>query len=812
MYWRMLKKDLKDKPGLNVVTFIFMIAAVSFTVIGITLLYSLILGSEKTYERCNSSDVIALMDKDLSNEEGHINDVCNRILEYTIVDDVEHQDVVTIAYRCIEVVGKNPDSKSHYSHTAVLDDMSHHYDRPINMNNGFFEVEDGCIAVSQTYANQLGIVVGDKLRITTQMGNVYEFKVSTIYKNPLANVLVVFYLSDNDKELIYSESPYKTDMFTASVVTIEGNYVDALLASVTPMLLEYKDYNVVGNATRILNYTNDGLFALIVAISMIVVAVAIMAVAMITIDFSLKSSIKRDEKEIGMMKAIGVWSFSYKTLFIVKYIAFAIVGGAIGIPFGFVMCKVLFDKFVMHEVFPDIGTLLAIGIFAGTLTVLLIVLFSFFALRRMNKISVIDAIHGENRGERFTSIPGLFLNNKKHISVPFFLALSDILRGFKRYALLIFAYVLGLSVVLFIVRLENSLMTTSYAETYFQHGREDFTIEFDDTYYQMLYRSAGSYSGVISMVNKNLQDNGIPATIYTYYESTAELSYGDFKSVCELRCMDRPSSEIRFIDGGNAPKLRNEIAIGYYFAELNGLKIGDTINIEYDKLGEDMVSFEKATESFIITAFVDRYGSQTPVIIMGDDFEGTTVQDENLFSSILDVPSYQYDEYIAKMQALYPEGEIEFVKKDEVMEHYLTGYQRMFNLIVLVVSSVAAIVLMLLTSLYENIFIDEETADIALLKSMGFNRTVIRAWHFWRLLLLSLFSLGLTYVFMATAGNYFIGLLFSSVMRCKTFSFTVLPIPNFVILPLCIITLLVAVILLITRLADKIEIWKVRNE
>ena len=65
---------------------------------------------------------------------------------------------------------------------------------------------------------------------------------------------------------------------------------------------------------------------------------------------------------------------------------------------------------------------------------------------------------------------------------------------------------------------------------------------------------------------------------------------------------------------------------------------------------------------------------------------------------------------------------------------------------------------------------------------------------------------------MATGGNYLIGRLFSNVMRCKEFTFTVLPLPNFVVLPLCIIVLLVVVILLITRLADKIEIWKVRNE
>ena len=54
MYWRMLKRDIKDKPALNIVTFIFMVAAVSFTVIGVMLLYSLIGGAQKTYEKCNS--------------------------------------------------------------------------------------------------------------------------------------------------------------------------------------------------------------------------------------------------------------------------------------------------------------------------------------------------------------------------------------------------------------------------------------------------------------------------------------------------------------------------------------------------------------------------------------------------------------------------------------------------------------------------------------------------------------------------------------------------------------------------------------
>ena len=121
-------------------------------------------------------------------------------------------------------------------------------------------------------------------------------------------------------------------------------------------------------------------------------------------------------------------------------------------------------------------------------------------------------------------------------------------------------------------------------------------------------------------------------------------------------------------------------------------------------------------------------------------------------------------------------------------------------------------VLILLTSLYENIFIDEETSDIALLKSMGFGRGVIRAWHFFRLMLLSLFSLLLTYVFMATAGNFLIGNLFKSIMKSGDFTLKVLPLSNFVIVPVCILAGLALVTYLMTRITNKIQIWKVRNE
>ncbi len=810
MYFRMLKRDLKDKPGLNIVAFIFMIAAVMFMVIGSTLLYALLGGEKKTYEKCHTSDGYFTVNADMSDRQGLVDRFMDDLDEMPIVTGKEHIEKVFVPFSNIEVVGYEG-GKVHYSSGVYVTDMPDKYDIPIDFDNKYFEVPNGCVAVSQTFSNRLGVEAGDKLRLTTQFGNTYEYVVSEVYKNPATAYADQFYLSDRDKELFYNECPQKIEVFVSEVDIEDGDYINTLRDYYTDQILKYKDYGAGGNASKVLFLTNDGLFAIIVSTCMLVVAVAVMAMTMITIDFSLKSAIKREEREIGMMKAIGVWSLSYKTLFIVKYLVFAIIGGLIGLPAGFVASKLLFNKFVMHIMYPDVSMMIIIGAVASITTVALIILFSFFALRRMSKISVIDAIHGENRGERFAAVPGLFLNSKKHISVPLFMALSDILRGFKRYILLILAFVLGITIVLFVVRLNDTIMTTQYAQNYFQQGDLDFVLTIEDSYYDKLISGTGSFEGVMDLINKNFEDNDIPAKVVVRNGSPAIFQYDGGEVAGMLQWQDAPSSEMIYLEG-NPPKLKNEVATGYYFANERNIKIGDTIKVTYDKYADDHTTFNKVSEEFIVTAFVDQYGKQNPTLFMGDEFEGSRVTETDYFSCSIDAPKSEHEKIIQKMQDLYPNEEIKILRNSEIMPYYLTGYQEMFRLIISIVSVICVLMLSLLTALYENIFIDEETADIALLKSMGFGRGTIRAWHFLRLLILSIFSLILTYIFLATGGNYLIGLLFKSIMRSKEFHFTILPFNNFIVIPLCIVTGLAIVIYLMTRMTNKIQIWKVRNE
>ena len=70
MYWRMLKKDLKDKIGLNIILCIFMIISATLVVMSSGFIYTLVAGVNATYEKCNTSDVFFTVSKSISDEEG----------------------------------------------------------------------------------------------------------------------------------------------------------------------------------------------------------------------------------------------------------------------------------------------------------------------------------------------------------------------------------------------------------------------------------------------------------------------------------------------------------------------------------------------------------------------------------------------------------------------------------------------------------------------------------------------------------------------------------------------------------------------
>lgn len=813
MYLNIFKRDLKDQKGLNAVLFVFMIAAAVAMVTGITLIYSLFAGQDRTYEMCNNTDFVGVMPQDMSDKEGFRQEFIDQYMSYDCATEVYLREVVSLNDTCIQVFDENGERVDAPFRHYVVTAMPSEFNIPYTLKGERFEVPNGCVAISQNTSTRMSLNVGDKMALVTQMGNAYEFTVCEVYRNPATGAEDFLILSDRDTETFYAECPMKYDLVEGNADPGDGDYVNVLSQMGNDLYRIYHEKGLDLNGGKVALITNEGLLSIVISVAISVVAFFIMAMVMTTIDFSLKSAIKREERQIGMMKAIGVWSFSYKILFIVKYIIFALIGGVIALPVGFFLSEKIYDNFVYHIIFPETSHLILMSLTAVIINISCVVLFSIFSLRRMNKITVIDAIHGENRGERFSKIKGLSIARSKKMPVPFFLAVSDILRGLKRYIYLILAYVLGIAAVLFIVQIKDTLLSQYYATHYFQQGKMDFSFELEDDYRAKLMDQTGSYLGVIDVINKTFEENGIPAKIEMSEVSGGVVAFEGSSQTANLFWNQVDNSEIEYLPGGNPPKLYNEVAVSWYRANDMGIDIGDTITLTYYRYSDDHTTISEVSEDFIVTAFIDMQGSNAFGCLMGDEFYGGVCNAyTDTYSAVIDAPESEKAEVMKRMREVFPEDQITFYFGHEVWEDMLTGYNEILDLMIVVASVAAGSVLILLTALYENIFIDEETADIALLKSMGFRNKTVRFWHLIRLLLLVGVSVIGALLFVKTIGNVIAEKIYIAVGRTYEFVLQTDILHNFVIVPAVAVIGLGIVIYLVTGLTENIRIWKVRNE
>ena len=343
-------------------------------------------------------------------------------------------------------------------------------------------------------------------------------------------------------------------------------------------------------------------------------------------------------------------------------------------------------------------------------------------------------------------------------------------------------------------------------------GRVEFAIEPSDEYLTKLCQKAGSLEGAYKLINDNFAANEIPAHVECKMYSISNMIVDGKSNVVALYSGYYTVDDL-VITKGHAPKLYNEIAIPAYFAKNQGIELGDTVSIRFKKYDDNHITSSEVTEDFIVTCYLEALGSTAPQIFTSNEFNGVqAAENMDMFSRVIDCNPHEYDYYFERMQSLYSEDEIKFIHKDDVVEEYLGEYVSVFDLLIVILSIVTAAVLISLTVLYENIFIEEEASDIALLKSMGFSSLTAKLWHYLRILILVAVSILLANIFTGVVGGYVLTEIASSIMRVTEFTVVVNPVSNFILIPAAVLALVTVVTIPALAPMNQIQIWRVKNE
>lgn len=824
MFFRMLKKDLKTNKSLNIFIFFTMIISAIVSVISVIFLYSTFAGFNRSYSASNSTDGFIITKQSLiPNDEKHLNTIkwfSNR----SEIKSFNCTEVIPLNSNNIKNEKTNLDDKlSLVSFDSYLIKQPRKTNLVYNLKDEPFTVPNGCIAIPQYLLMSTQIKIGDKLYLTTQLGNTYTFTVSDIFKDSSIYMYRRFILSDSDYDYIAAESPIKYNNYEFLQNDFADISVFFKLQNDYQKAIEENNLEKIQTHYILVDFEGSKLITSIVGILTGGIAFFLMLTIFMTLKFTLRSIIKKEERELGTLKAIGVESLSFKWLFAAKFIAFSFISGIIGIFAGIPLSRILLNQLMINIITPAKTTSIILAVITGIITTALIIYYIFISLRRINKISIMNAIHGENRGEHFNKLPGISLNKCKHISSSLFLAISDLLGQFKHYIFLILSYVFGFAIILLVFQIKDTVLSWDFLHNNQCIGQIDFYIDLpDETMQKYLQKTNYSLKGVNQQLNKELAANDIPAFIETLEMCDAYLvrtENGEEKEyLAGIIFGDYNPNHFYYKKGSVPPTLKNEAAINYIMAKQFGIKLGDTVSVKYTSLNDDHLTTQSVTKDFIITAFTDLCSNAVVFTLnpQVDDiapFTISTTQNNTsrILSCIIDAPEAEKPYYFEKIEKLYGKENVQ--STDEYLYNiFLKDNESIFVALRNIISFIVIFILILNTALYEKIFIDEEACEIALLKSTGFSLKDIKLWHFFRIAILIVSAFVLGSIITLTAGNAFCELMIQKLMYASGFHLKINPLVDYAILPIVIFALISATLLILLNTIKSINIWRIKDE
>lgn len=712
MYLQILKKDLKRKKTMNMILLIFVILAATFIAGSTNNLLTVSRALDSFLEKANAPDYWFV-----STTTGDI----EKFEEFAAENGYDYN-----ISRLIQIEPKNifvEDEKIEYSNTVALSTLGSIkiFDKD---NKEITKINDGEIYVTHVMfsSTQNDFHEGGKI-VISQGGVEKEFIIKGYTKDALFGSAMVgmtrFLVSENDADLFDNEK-------AAVCRSVEIHTKDA----------GYRDkFNELGlNTVMSADYSMIKMMyfmEMLIAAVLLVVSVCLIFISMVILRFIIHFTIAEEFREIGVMKAIGIKSSRIRGLYIVKYLAIALVGTGTGIILSIPFSKIMIDRVSQKIVIAGEDNIL-INVGAAILAGAAVVLFSYLCTGKIRRFSPIDAIRIGETGERFKKKGALHLGSS-HFPAVLFLAVNDIFSGFKAYISMIIIFILGTLLVIIPVNTINTLRS-DHLITMFNMAKSDHIIS-RELLFNPNEDNEAKIERQFSEVKEMFAENGIETEVFQEIMFRSNVSKGE-RRTNSLSFQGRggvTTDEYVYIEG-TPPSNVHEVALTYLTAGQIGVKIGDDVEI---KVGED-------TKVYIVTAITQSMNNMGEGVRFYQDAE----LDYNYAAGSFGVQvNYRddpdEDELAARkvmLEKLYPDARI--YTPGGYIGYMIGDIASQVDSIKVLILSIILAINALVAVLMVKSFITREKSEIALLKAIGFHNGFLTLWQTLRIgivLILSVF-------------------------------------------------------------------------
>ncbi|MFJ7826355.1 FtsX-like permease family protein [Psychrobacillus sp. NPDC096623] len=762
MYNRIIGNDILKSKAITLTTMIFVAAAAMLVSLAAILIVNLsgsldtLMKHAKTphFMQMHSGEIDTARLASFAEQNNNVDDY--QVVEFLNIDSAQI------------ILGEN--SLANSVQDNGLSVQNEKFDYLLDLNGNIINVSDGEVYVPISYMRDNTVKVGDKAVISGKQFTVAGFLRDSTMNSSLS-ASKRFLVSTNDfvdiKDLGSIEYliEFRLKDFSA-IGEFEAAYASAGLEANGP--------TVTYTLFKTMNAISDGMMiAVILLVSVLVVAIAFMSIR-----FTLLAKIEDDYREIGVMKAIGIHLSDIKKIYLAKYGAIAAAGSILGF-----ILSLMFQGFLLENIRLSMGKsenssfAIILGIIGILVVFLTIVAYVNGVLKRFRKISAAEAIRFGTSQEKKAGAKRFSLIENRLFNTNIFLGMKDVLVRKRLYATMLVVLVISAFIIIVPQNLYNTISDKNFIQ-YMGIGNYDLRIQTnipdksDEIVKAIDSDSAISKYAVMTTKTFNVKtSNGLKENI-------------------KIELGDHSTFPIAYSEG-RAPASENEISLSSINAEELGKKVGDVITLVIE--GQEKNLTVSGTYSDVTN------GGKTAKALFTDNSASVMwtifcveLSDKSLVESKVSAYSEKFG--FAKTSDI-----------DEFVSQTLGSTVSSVEMASYAAIAIALVITVLVTLLFMKMLIAKDRYSIAVMKALGFTNSDIKAQYVSRSVFVLIVGIILGTLLANTFGEVLAGALISS-FGVSTFNFTVNPLSAYLFSPLLMIVAVLIATMLGTLGAGQIKI------
>ncbi|ALC85457.1 ABC transporter permease [Bacillus sp. FJAT-22090] len=762
MYNRIIGNDILKSKAITLTTMIFVAAAAMLVSLAAILVVNLSGSLDTLMKNAKTPHFMQMHSGEIDTER-----LASFAEQNSNVDDYQVVEFLNIDSTQI-ILGDNSLANSVQDNGLSI--QNEKFDYLLDLNSNIINVSDGEIYVPISYMRDKTTKVGDKAVISGK-----EFTIAGFLRDSTMNSSLSaskrFLVSINDfaeiKDLGSIEYLIEFRLKDFSAISeFETAYASAGLEANGP--------TVTYTLFKTMNAISDGMMiAVILLVSALVVAIAFMSIR-----FTLLAKIEDDYREIGVMKAIGLHLSDIKKIYLAKYAAIAAAGSILGFVLSLMFQGILLEniRLFMGES-ENSSFAIVLGIIGILVVFLAIVAYVNGVLKRFKKISVSEAIRFGTSQEKKAGAKRFSLNKNRLFSTNIFLGIKDVFARKRLYVTMLVVLVISAFIIIVPQNLYNTISEKSFIQ-YMGIGNYDLRIQTNIT--------DKSDEIVKTIDSDSTVSKYAVMTTKTFKVKTSNGSEENIK----VELGDHSVFPIEYSEG-RAPVAENEISLSSINADDLGKKVGEVMtlviegkekNLTVSGIYSDVTNGGKTAKA----VFTDNSASVMWTIVCVE------LSDKSLVESKVLGYSDKFD--FAKTSDI-----------DEFVSQTLGSTISSVKMASYAAIAVALIITVLVTLLFMKMLIAKDRYSIAVMKALSFTNSDIKTQYVSRSVFVLIVGIILGTLLANTLGEVLAGALIAS-FGASTFNFTVNPLTAYLLSPLMMIVAVLIATVLGTSGAGQIKI------